>query len=115
MAFDYDIINENEVQKVILSGRLDSNTSSLLENKLLGLFEVKGRIVLMDFSALDYISSAGIRVVIMAAKKAKHEQGRFILCNLNENVKTVFDISGLLTSLEIIENQDALLDLLAVK
>ena len=51
----------------------------------------------------------------MAAKKAKHEQGRFILYNLNENVKTVFDISGLLSSLEIIESHDASLALLGIK
>lgn len=114
MAFNYEIIEINNARKVILSGRLDSNTSILLENSLLSLFDAAGSFVLMDFSALDYISSAGIRVVIMAAKKAKSEKGRLMLFDMSPNVRTVFEISGLLMILEIVENQNAALALLGI-
>jgi len=112
MTFNFEIIEIDNALKVILSGRLDSNTSNLLEKNLLSLFEASGRSVLIDFSALDYISSAGLRVIIMAAKKAKDEKGKLMLFNMRPNVRSVFEISGLLMILEVVENQDQALALL---
>lgn len=60
-----------------------------------------GRRVVIDFAALDYISSAGLRVVLMTAKRAKQGKGTLVLCGLQPHVKEVFEISGFLKILEV--------------
>ena len=51
--------------------------------------------VAADFAALDYISSAGLRAVIQAARAAEATQVEFAVCGLKANIKKVFDMSGL--------------------
>ena len=86
-----NIVEAQEGGVLVLSpqGRLDSNTAKLFEA------------ILVDFGQLDYISSAGLRVILMGAKKLKTLGGRFALSSLSENIKEVFDISGFSTILEI--------------
>ena len=50
--------------------------------------------LLIDFAKLDYISSAGLRVLLIAAKRLKESDGRFAICSLNDNVADVFAVSG---------------------
>lgn len=83
------------------TGRLDSATSGAFEKSLLEHFAVPGSRVLLDLGALDYVSSAGLRVVLMAAKRAKQGQGRLVLCALQPHVQEVFEISGFLKILEV--------------
>lgn len=71
MSLHFEIVDIQAAQKIMLSGRLDSNISNLFEKDLLSIFEVAGSLVLIDFSKLNYISSAGIRVILMAAKKSE--------------------------------------------
>jgi anti-anti-sigma factor len=78
-----------------LEGRIDSANSTMLEKKLIALIETDGvKDIVMDFGAMDYISSAGLRVLLMAAKKTGKLGGKVVLCCLCANVKEVFDISG---------------------
>ncbi len=78
-----------------IEGRIDSGTSATLEKKLIDMIEAGGvKDIVMDFSAMDYISSAGLRVLLMAAKKMGKLGGKVVLSGLCENVKEVFDISG---------------------
>jgi len=79
---------------VMLEGRLDSSSSGILEKKLLSLMETGEKNFLIDFSDMDYISSAGLRVLLMAAKKTKPAGGKVVLSALSDNVKEVFDIAG---------------------
>lgn len=101
MTFQTEIYNAEGVQSVKLMGRLDSATSSTLEKSLQTLFEAPQAKVLLDFSELNYISSAGLRVVLMAAKRAKQSVGRLVLAGLQIHVKEVFEISGFLKILEV--------------
>lgn len=112
MTFRFDVIEIQATQKVMLAGRLDSATSSYFEKDLLNLFNMPGCSVLMDFSALNYISSAGLRIILMAAKKAKQVNGRLMLCDLQPNVRSVFEVSGFLTIVEVVENQEAAFSLI---
>ncbi len=84
----------NDVTVVSLKGRLDASTSGALESVLNGLAAQKDAKVLVDAAALEYISSAGLRVLLAAAKQFKKVQGRIALCALSANVKQVFEISG---------------------
>ena len=98
-----NIVEAQEGGVLVLSpqGRLDSNTAKLFEAGLMGKIESGERRILVDFGQLDYISSAGLRVILMGAKKLKTLGGRFALSSLSENIKEVFDISGFSTILEI--------------
>lgn len=75
---------------IALQGRLDTVTAPQLEAEL----ELEGITALvLDFSALDYISSAGLRV-LLAAQKTMNKQGEMLLRGVNEDIMEVFDITG---------------------
>ncbi|MBI3928359.1 MAG: STAS domain-containing protein [Armatimonadetes bacterium] len=83
-----------DVSVLRLEGRLDANTSKELEERMLPLVGSQGAKLLVDCEDLAYISSAGLRVLLLAVKKAKRGGGQIALAGLNENVMEVFDISG---------------------
>lgn len=85
---------KGEIIVLELDGRLDSVTSSQLERSLLSHLQAGEQKLIIDFAQVDYISSAGLRVLLMAAKKAKAAGGRVVLSALLTNVKEVFDIAG---------------------
>lgn len=109
MTFQSDITLDDGVQQVTLAGRLDSVTSSSLEKTLQPLFETAGARTLVDFSGLSYVSSAGLRVILMAAKRAKQSQGKLVLCGLLPHVREVFEISGFLKILNVVDDRAAAL------
>lgn len=74
-------------------GRLDSATAPAFETEFMASAEGADRL-LIDFSGLTYISSAGLRVVLKAAKKMQSKGGRVALCSLGPQVAEVFEISG---------------------
>jgi anti-anti-sigma factor len=77
-----------------LSGRLDATTSSQLEKTVVGRMQAGENRLLFDLSNLQYISSAGLRVLAMVHKQVSATEGRMTLCGLQEPVKMVLDISG---------------------
>lgn len=87
----------NTMLVVTIEGRLDSTTSPEFEKHILGRIEAGQTDILVDFGALDFISSAGLRVMLMAAKRVKAAKGRMALCGLNDNIAKVFEISGFLS------------------
>lgn len=84
-----------------LEGRVDSLTATQLEQALLGLWDGTEARVLVDFQTLDYISSAGLRIILMAAKRALRGRGRLLLCALQPRVAEVFEMSGFLKILDV--------------
>ncbi|NLI13317.1 STAS domain-containing protein [Pelotomaculum propionicicum] len=90
-------IQESKSGSVIileLNGRLDASTSGILEKKLMDSLDGGEKFFILDFNQLDYISSAGLRVLLMAAKKTNGIGGKVALSCLKEHVKEVFDIAG---------------------
>jgi anti-anti-sigma factor len=83
------------------SGRLDANTSPAFEREMLAELNRSPRGLVMDFSALGYVSSAGLRVVLLAAKKVKAAGGAFVLCGLAPAIAEVFKVSGFLSILTV--------------
>ncbi|ODT89379.1 STAS domain-containing protein [Phenylobacterium sp. SCN 70-31] len=78
---------------VALDGRLDSNTSGALEAVLPARIQAHERVVL-DLAQVPYVSSAGLRVLLIGAKAARAGGRKFALSGLTESVREVFDISG---------------------
>jgi len=62
--------------------------------------------IVLDLGRLDYISSAGLRVVLLLAKKLKQLGGALILCDIQPNVREVFEISGFLTILKVCASRE---------
>lgn len=94
------IVNHNEELNIKLIGRLDTTTSSLLDQKLKEEKIDEAKIVL-DFSELEYISSAGLRI-ILALKKSLDKDGKELeIHNINAVVKEVFEVTGFINILNI--------------
>ena len=75
-----------------ISGRLDTSTAPLLESEIrAGLGGVEE--LVLDFAALDYLSSAGLRVLLVA-QKAMNKQGSMVVRNVNETIAEIFDVTG---------------------
>lgn len=89
--------NVNGVAVVSLKGRLDINTHGQLETELNALAGKGQTKVLIDVKDLDYISSAGLRVLLTAAKQFKKINGTIALAALAPTVRQVFEISGFAT------------------
>lgn len=90
---DIKVLEENGAKVVHISGRLDTVTSPELEKTVNPLIEV-GKTVVFNCEQMEYISSAGLRVVLSTHKQCAASCGRFILRNLTAEVKAVFDMTG---------------------
>lgn len=102
-------INEYTTDNVAVlepTGRIDSSTSKAFEDRILGLIDQGSRAVIVDFSKLDYISSAGLRVLLMAAKKVKAAQGSLALAAMSPPIMEVFQVSGFSAIFTITETRD---------
>jgi stage II sporulation protein AA (anti-sigma F factor antagonist) len=91
-----DITEElvGQVFVVGLKGRLDGTTSKAVEERILKVIEDGQRTIVFDLQQLDYISSVGLRVLMLAAKRLKMVGGSIVVCALQPNVQQVFDIAG---------------------
>ncbi|UCD32398.1 MAG: STAS domain-containing protein [Desulfobacterales bacterium] len=85
---------QNEVCIFKLNGRLDSTTSHQLEEKIFVAIKNESNQMIIDFEGLDYISSAGLRVILKASKALKRSEGSIVLCSMQDYVKEVFEIAG---------------------
>lgn len=86
-----DIKKENNKLKISLEGRLDTNTSPELEKEIQNLEGIES--LVFDFEKLEYISSAGLRVLLVA-QKTMNKQGTMLIKNANENIKDIFEVTG---------------------
>ncbi|MCF8266679.1 MAG: STAS domain-containing protein [Ignavibacteriales bacterium] len=89
-----------------LAGRLDASTSNAFEEKFLSLIDEGETNILLNFSQLDYISSSGLRVLLLGAKKIKTKSGKISLCNLKSHIMEVFEIAGFLPLFKIYDSLD---------
>ncbi len=100
----------NEVQILSFEGRLDTRTSPDAQKQMTQLIEQGKNRFLVNFEKLDYISSAGLRVLLAAAKKLKGIDGELRICSLNEVVTEVFDISGFTTIFKVFGSEPEALE-----
>jgi anti-anti-sigma factor len=96
-----------------LAGRLDALSAKVLEEKVLAVIDGGESRFVIDLSRLDYVSSAGLRVFLLASKRLNPSGGKIALCSLQEPVKQVFDIVGFYSILSISDSTEAALKILA--
>ena len=94
MDLKQDTVGSVAVLEVI--GRVDSTTAPALQERLTAVMTAPQARILIDFTLLDYISSAGFRVLLLAAKRADQNGGRLVLCGLSGKVRQLFDLGGFL-------------------
>ena len=89
---------------VSLSGRIDSTAAVEFEEKIIEIVDAGTHTMIIDFLRVQFISSAGLRVLLLAAKKVKPYGGKILLCDMSKDVREVFDISGFSSIFEIHDN-----------
>ena len=92
-------ISETRQEGVVIVapvGRIDSTTSPALDAHLLGIARDGQHRVVIDFARVDYISSAGLRVMLSLAKRTKEARGKLALAGLGDSVRQVFELAGFL-------------------
>ena len=97
---------QNGVVVVVPRGRIDSTTSGTLETHLAGLSKTGQPRIVIDFTDVDYISSAGLRVMLTLAKRIRDARGGLALCSLGETVRQVFELAGFLPLFSIEGSRD---------
>ena len=100
---------ENRGDIVILApqNRVDTNTSPEVEKVIFeNIGDGNGKMV-VDFSQVDYVSSAGLRVLLKTAKQMKKGGGNLGLCNLNDQIKEVLELSGFLGIIDCHDSVDS--------
>jgi anti-anti-sigma factor len=85
---------QNDVVILEMNGRLDTTNYNVLEEKIIKLVDSNRHNILVDCSELSYISSSGLRIMLMGLKKINAVKGKFILSGLQENIREIFEISG---------------------
>ncbi len=100
----------NDVKVLHCEGELDTQTAPDAQEQLNQLIDEGARKVLVNFEKLEYISSAGLHVLLIAAKQLKAVDGELRVCGLNEVVKEVFDISGFVTILKVCGSESEALE-----
>lgn len=104
MDLKEEILGEIIVLEV--KGRIDSGTAPALGERLTGLLATSERGLVLDLRDLEYISSAGFRVLLLAAKRAEEAAGRLVLCGLSGKVRQLFDLGGFLDLFAISASRD---------
>jgi anti-anti-sigma factor len=94
---------------VSVEGRVDTVSAPEFEKKALEFMSAGEMRLLMDLAKLEYISSAGLRSLLVLAKKAKSAGGKLCCCALDSMVKKVFDVSGFTSIIPVFDTvEDAI-------
>ena len=94
---------------VALSGRLDGFSAPELEERLEEIARRGDVCVLLDCEKMDYISSAGLRAVLVGARKCHQGGGKLMVCALQPECETVMEVSGFLSMLDCHESREVAL------
>lgn len=93
-------------------GALDTRSAHDFERKAMGAFEAGPHHIVVDFTKVDLVTSAALRVLVMLGKKLGKTSRKLVLCGLNDMVSTVLEVSGLAQAFTIVATaKDALVQL----
>ena len=114
MSLNITITAESDHGKRIsIAGSLDSNTAPQLQQSIDAEINESVDPTVIDFKDLDFLSSAGLRVIFKTKKIMDNSGGRFLLVNLQPQIKKVFEIIKALDGMHVFKDQDEMDDYLA--
>lgn len=96
-----EISESQDIHILAFEGNLDTGTSPDAESAINELIDSGAQKLLINFDQLNFIASAGLRVLLATAKKLQATGGELRICSLNPTVQEVFDISGFVTILSV--------------
>ena len=96
----------NGVTALSVKGRVDSTTAPALGQKLEAVVAAPASRLVVDFRDLEYISSAGFRVLLVVARRAEAAGSKLVLCSLSGKVRQLFDLGGFLDLFAIAASRD---------
>lgn len=102
-------VDRNGIAIVMPAGRIDTTTSSSVEDLIRKVVDGGARSLLVDLGRVEYISSAGLRVFLVLAKRMRDLQGRLVLCGMTEPVRQVFQLAGFMPLFRVEPTQAAAL------
>ena len=97
---------ENNGKRISIAGSLDSNTAPELQQRIDGEINESITTTIIDFKDLDFLSSAGLRVIFKTKKAMDNNGGKFLLVNLQPQIKKVFEIIKALDGMSVFKDQD---------
>ncbi len=97
---------ENHCKRISIAGSLDSNTSQQLQQSVDTEISDLVSTVIFDFKNLDFLSSAGLRVIFKTKKTMENSGGKFLLVNLQPQIKKVFEIIKALDGMNVFKDQE---------
>ena len=100
------IEEKGEVIVVRLEGRLDAASSPQLEKKLHSIIESGYFKLILNFSSVDYLSSAGMRLMLAISKKLKSLEGKLVACQMSDDVMEVIKMAGFQQVIEIYPSEE---------
>ena len=98
---------KGDVLVLKMSGRLDAISSPSAEKKILEYIDSGHTKLLLDFSHVDYLSSAGMRMLLSIAKRLKMVSGKMVICSVSVNVMDVLKMSGFDHVLELTKTEES--------
>ncbi len=104
----------NNRKRIAIGGSLDSNTSPELQLCVDTEINDSVQDIIIDFNHLDFISSAGLRIIFKAKKMLEAQSGKLYLVNLKPQIKKVFEIIRALDGMNVFRSQDEMDDYLTV-
>jgi anti-sigma B factor antagonist len=102
----------NEGKRISLAGSLDTDTAPQLQDKIDQQIDSTVHTVIMDLKRLEFLSSAGLRVIFKTKKQMDSHNGKFLLLNLQPQVRKVFDIIKALDGMNVFKSQEEMDDYL---
>ncbi len=107
---DFTVDEFGDVRTVRIAGNLDTQTSPVAQEQLIQLIDNGATKILVDFEDLKYISSSGLRMLLVAVKRLEGASGQLRICNPNKMVQEVFDTSGFSDIFSVYKSQAEALD-----
>ncbi len=104
-----DNFKKGDVTVVVPHGSLDIDTRKLFKDVLIGLIDTGATAILVDLSAVDFMTSTGLSALLSTAMRLEEVSGKFAVCSLNENVMRVFEISGFSKIMNVYPSADSAL------
>ena len=105
MRISIDWQRKDEILVAALTGRVDSNNAGEFQRKMEAEISPRDKVLIMDFEQVSYISSAGLRVIVIMAKKFKGPFKNFAICALSDPINKLFQMSGLDRAMAIHETR----------
>lgn len=106
-----EVRDSDDIKILDFEGNLDTNTSPDAEATINSLIDNGSLKLLANFEKLNFISSAGLRVLLATAKRLRGTGGDLRICGLNPTVQEVFDISGFGSILSVCSSENEALSL----